>query len=144
MTTKIIEGPPEVITGHTRYCHLSYDETVVAIGCANGNLELWKNFELKKYWQGHAGHISCIQFSQKDEFFVSGSYDGKLKLWNCENGKLLNTLIGHVSYVYCCCLSKDGNYIAKSLLLKQYLNFISQYSSLPRLCTPIVNNSRPP
>ncbi len=43
---------------------------------------------------------------------ASGSYDSRVKLWNVESEKVLTTLQGHSSFVWCVAFSPDGKYLA--------------------------------
>lgn len=71
------------------------------------------SFKLIHTLDGHTELINKIDisFSSYGRIISSCSRDGTIKLWNIDNGKLINTLVGHVGTVYCLSFSPDGRYI---------------------------------
>ena len=65
-------------------------------GYENGNLVLWdlksttQAFSLKGD-HGHQDTVNCVASSSSNALLVSGSYDGKVKVINANNGKILST-----------------------------------------------------
>lgn len=57
---------------------------------------------------GHSGQIERLCFDQSSRFFVSGSSDGMVKLWDMHTGFLIHSFIGHRSLVNDLCISSDG------------------------------------
>lgn len=57
---------------------------------------------------GHSGQIERLCFDQGSRFFISGSGDGMIKLWDVETGFLVHSFIGHRSLVNDLCVSSDG------------------------------------
>lgn len=55
---------------------------------ANQLIQVWniKSGVLKHTCRGHELDIYSLDFSQDNQFFVSGSGDGKAKIWNMETG----------------------------------------------------------
>ena len=45
---------------------------------------------------------------------MSGSKDGRIKIWNVEEGKCLKTLEGHTSAVYCIEVLDNGEIVSGS------------------------------
>lgn len=41
---------------------------------------------------GHTDLVRTLQLNSKTKTIVSGSYDGSLKIWNLEEGKVTKTL----------------------------------------------------
>ena len=49
-----------------------------------------------------------VAISPDSKTLFSGSSDKTIKIWNLENGKLVNTLRGHSDTVWCISISHDG------------------------------------
>lgn len=54
---------------------------------------------------------SNIAFSFDKKFMLTGNDNNKTKIWNLENGQVVQTLEGHTQEVTCFAYSQDGNYI---------------------------------
>jgi WD40 repeat protein len=64
-------------------------------------------------WQtGHADVVASVAWSPKGRCVATGSYDGTVKVWDVENGRLLNTLAGHDESVNSVSWSPDGTRLA--------------------------------
>ena len=71
-----------------------------------------KNQSLKMVVQkGHSGAITSIAFSPDGKFFVSGSNDFNLVLWELSTGREIKTFRGHEDAVTSVAFSPDGRYI---------------------------------
>lgn len=71
-----------------------------------------KNHNLKIVVQkGHSGAITSIAFSPDGKFFVSGSEDFNLVLWETSTGREVHTFRGHRDTVTSVAFSTDGQYI---------------------------------
>lgn len=57
---------------------------------------------------GHAAHVERLCFDQGGRFFLSGSADGMVKLWDMASGLLVHSFVGHRSLVNDLCVSNDG------------------------------------
>ncbi|WP_375330736.1 pentapeptide repeat-containing protein [Candidatus Tisiphia endosymbiont of Oplodontha viridula] len=63
----------------------------------------------------HNSPVNCVSYSPDGNYLASGSDDETVKIWNAENGSLLQTLggdEGHTSFVWCISYSPDGKYLA--------------------------------
>ncbi|BAY04659.1 hypothetical protein MMC39_10685 [Anabaena sp. CCAP 1446/1C] len=49
--------------------------------------------------KGHNKAVYSVVFGSDSKTLASGSYDKTVKLWNVENGILINTFIGHTKPV---------------------------------------------
>jgi F-box/WD-40 domain protein MET30 len=60
----------------------------------------WKygRYQLK-ILKGHENGVMCLQMN--GTILASGSYDGTIKIWDLETGKVLRTLVGHTSGIRC-------------------------------------------
>jgi len=56
----------------------------------------WK---LYRVISGHIGWVRCVDFEPGNEWFVTGSNDRCIKIWDSASGKLKLTLTGHISEV---------------------------------------------
>ena len=43
--------------------------------------------------KGHLGSVISVSFSSDNTKVVSGSYEGKINIWDVKEGRILNTLI---------------------------------------------------
>ena len=57
---------------------------------------------------GHGSGATCCVWSPNGSAVLTGSNDGRLKVWDTVSGRELLTLIGHSGYVTCCAWSPDG------------------------------------
>lgn len=53
----------------------------------------WRNGRFKTRTFKHKSPVLCLQFD--DQYLMTGSYDGKVSVWDLETGKLLRQLEGH-------------------------------------------------
>ena len=65
-----------------------------------GKINIWRNSgdDLQKVIHSISGHeeiISQIKYSPDGKLLVSASWDKTIKLWNADNGELVDTLKGH-------------------------------------------------
>ena len=60
---------------------------------------------------GHSHFISEICMTNDSRFCFSASWDGSVRLWNIEQGKTVNQLIGHQKDVLSVALSADDRQI---------------------------------
>ena len=63
---------------------------------------------------GHSSGISSTAFSPNGKYFVTGSSDMTIKIWEADSGREIRTLFGHTGNVSSVTFSPDGKYIASS------------------------------
>eukprot|EP00878_Enallax_costatus_P003364 GHUV01003573.1.p1 GENE.GHUV01003573.1~~GHUV01003573.1.p1 ORF type:complete len:499 (+),score=159.44 GHUV01003573.1:533-2029(+) len=76
----------------------------------------WKTYRVIS---GHLGWVRCVAFDPSNEWFVTGSADRTIKLWDTASGQLKLTLTGHIEqvtglavsprhpYMFSCSLDKE-------------------------------------
>src|SRR5947199_10752592 len=47
----------------------------------------------------HSNSINCVAFRPSQDLIATASYDGTVKIWSADSGKLLRTLVGHLGWV---------------------------------------------
>ncbi|NVO01358.1 MAG: caspase family protein [Bacteroidetes bacterium] len=60
---------------------------------------------------GHTGIVFSIAYSPDGKFVLTGSQDGRAKLWDASSGKELITYNGHTNSVTSVAFSKDGKFV---------------------------------
>ncbi len=71
--------------------------------------------EILQRLKGHVGVVRCIAFSAGSRILVSGSWDGKVIVWEWDTSDLpARVLDGHLKYVTGVAISSDGNKIFSS------------------------------
>jgi len=60
---------------------------------------------------GHQGWVRSVAVSPDNEWFVTGSLDRTIKIWDLASGKLRLTLTGHISAVRSLCVSERHPYL---------------------------------
>ncbi|EMC93856.1 hypothetical protein BAUCODRAFT_42721, partial [Baudoinia panamericana UAMH 10762] len=48
-----------------------------------------------KIFKGHTNGVMCLQFCDKDNVLITGSYDSTAKVWDINTGECVRTLTGH-------------------------------------------------
>ena len=67
---------------------------------------------LKAIFEGHTDFVWSVAFSPDGQTLASGSWDGKIRLWNLRTLQHETTLIGHSSQVRSVAFSPDGQTLA--------------------------------
>lgn len=67
-----------------------------------------EGIESKGSTAGHAGSVTCVQFSPDGDLFASGSWDKTIKIWDTESGDLLLTLVGHTDHINSISFAPNG------------------------------------
>ena len=62
--------------------------------------------------QGHKSIVSFCKFSSQDDFIVSGSFDGTVKVWDSQSARCMFTLTGHDDSVLNGDISRNDKLIA--------------------------------
>ena len=68
----------------------------------------WK---LARVISGHGGWVCCIDIEPGNEWFVTGSADRVIKIWDLASGTLRLSLTGHISTVRGVCVSLRQPYL---------------------------------
>jgi WD40 repeat protein len=58
-----------------------------------------KPWKLFRVIQGHQGWVNCVDVDPSNEWFVTGSNDRMIKIWDLASGTLKLSLTGHVHNV---------------------------------------------
>jgi len=97
----------------------SVDNRQIVSGSRDGSIRLWNTLgecKLKFSMEsgGHSEWVSCVRFSpsQSVPLIVSCGWDRLVKVWNLNNCKLRNDLVGHTGYLNTVCVSPDGSLAA--------------------------------
>ena len=93
------------------------DGAVLASGDAVGMICYWAihpdaSADLLMMVEGHGSVVTALAFSPAGDRLASGSWDGKVKLWNAADGSLHETLVSHREKVPLLTWSPDGRLIA--------------------------------
>jgi WD40 repeat protein/uncharacterized caspase-like protein len=111
----------QAIADYTRAIELlpSYDQARQALAQATKQRDEQVNGPLAAKGQGavdvvplvpHSQVVDSIAFSPNGALILSGSKDGKLKLWEASNGRLIRTMRGHTDGVASVAFSPDGKW----------------------------------
>jgi len=102
-------------TGPTDNVSFSLDGQILAIaGSHKKNVQLWSlTTEEHKIFEGHKDVVSSVLFNPHEKLFISGSWDGTVKLWNYNNlnGKISKSCANN-DYVSSLSFSPDGKLLA--------------------------------
>lgn len=96
---------------------VSQDGTKLVTGGIDGSLTLWEvdleEITLKKIvsTKKHLEGVSCVKFTQKEKYIVSGSHDQSLKIWDYTLANEVRDLKKHPGIISTLCLTKDDLYI---------------------------------
>lgn len=61
--------------------------------------------------EGHEGEVSKAVFNPQGSKILSASFDHTARLWDAENGTLLQTLEGHEDEIFSCQFNYEGDTI---------------------------------
>jgi periodic tryptophan protein 2 len=91
----------------------------IAMGVAGaGQLLVWE-WQSEQYimkQQGHSNVMSSLTYSSDGNFLVTGSYDGKVKVWNVINGFCILTFSEHTSGVTSVAFSRNKKFFVSASL----------------------------
>lgn len=78
-----------------------------------------QHMELYRVVSGHQGWVRCLAFDPSNEFFVSGSNDRTIRVWDLASGQLRLTLTGHLEAISALAISDRSPYMFSCALDKQ-------------------------
>ena len=78
-----------------------------------------QHLELYRVVSGHQGWVRCLAFDPSNEFFVSGSNDRTIRVWDVASGRLRLTLTGHLEAISALAISDRSPYMFSCALDKQ-------------------------
>ncbi|KAG2737530.1 WD40 repeat-like protein [Suillus brevipes Sb2] len=110
--------PERIIEGHSKYIwSLAYLKASCNVMSASedGSIRQWKRDgePVGKSWEGGGGPVQSIAVHLDDTMVVSGSLDGRLRLWNVKEGSMIgDPWEGHDAPVRCLDWSPDALEIA--------------------------------
>lgn len=98
----------------------SVDNRQIVSASRDKSIKLWNTLGECKYTisssdgDGHSEWVSCVRFSPSVgvPLIISAGWDRLVKVWNLNNCKLRNDLIGHTGYLNTVCVSPDGSLCA--------------------------------
>ena len=95
----------------------AHQDHLAAISDHNGIALLWRP-DIGRSWalRGHAGEVRSVEISPNDFFILTSGADATAKLWDAENGELLDTIAEHGSQMpevpfQAAGFSPDGNWV---------------------------------
>jgi WD40 repeat protein len=90
---------------------LSPHSTHVALVDGTSKVNIWTVYDGGRYTiGGHDHHIECVDFSHGDSTrLISGSRDGKIKIWALSTRECLQTFYGHTDCVCAVAISSDSS-----------------------------------
>lgn len=97
-----------------------------------------QEFELFKSFEGHEAGVSFVVFRSEDNLVVSGDEDGKVIIWNNQNGKKIHQINDHDGLVTHIAFSNSGNYLASA----SYDGTIRLYETNTFRTIKVIENSK--
>lgn len=96
------------------FCLLEFEENKLLCGISDNCINLWDiNSEDDNCQFSFTGHKLWVNSLVKlnNNYFASASNDSKIKIWDYNNRKCLNTLKGHTDCILSLILLKNNNYL---------------------------------
>lgn len=88
------------------------DEQIYLTCSADQTIRKWKKSREIACFRAHNDVVRKLFVLPGAKEFVSASNDGTLKIWDLETGNVLQTLIGHTSFVYDIALTSNGDIVS--------------------------------
>lgn len=88
----------------------SEDESIIALGCADGTVRIWDDINNKQHSHllAHSHFLSTLDLSQNKNILITGSFDSQIKLFSLSTLKKLHTFKHHSDRVYSVILTSDS------------------------------------
>ncbi|MBK1986573.1 hypothetical protein A0J48_003275 [Sphaerospermopsis aphanizomenoides BCCUSP55] len=92
---------------------ISEDGRIIAVGLADGTIEIWDLLLRKKRvrFSAHENSVTSVAMTKDGQTIVSGGTDEKVRLWDRQGQPIGNIFTGHGGHVYSVAISKDGETI---------------------------------
>jgi len=92
---------------------ISEDGRIIAVGLADGTIEIWDLLLRKKRvrFSAHESSVRSVAMTRDGQTIVSGGADEKVRLWDRQGQPIGNIFTGHGGYVFSVAISKDGQTI---------------------------------
>lgn len=78
------------------------------------------------------GQIDAVAFSSDGQYILSGSVDGKIRLWDVYTGAQLRQFVGHSDEVVSVSFSLMGNVFFREVTHQQDCGMLQQVKKLPQ------------
>lgn len=66
----------------------------------------------ERWLSGHTEYVKSLRFSSDSRWLATAGVDAKIKLWDVDSGRILQTLVGHMQEVSDVAFSEDGKTLA--------------------------------
>jgi len=104
--------PPSVAMGNKALVTIGDHKMLVPKKAPTMQRPIWHApFKLYRVISGHQGWVRCVNVEPANEWFVTGSADRIIKIWDLATGTLKLSLTGHISTVRGVCVSSRQPYL---------------------------------
>jgi len=94
---------------------VSPDGNWIAVGMANGNLQLWSSDgQSQRALGGHTDTVGAVAFAPNSQTLVSASLDHTTKIWSVKNAALLNSFTDSTDAMKTVAVAPQGHFLVSS------------------------------